>query len=100
MLLITALLTQSISRIQWLSKFDEFVIYIFFNRFFGHWQLTLQELYIKKRRSVSTPRQSICGSKQAVINVAKIFMRKQNREIEHLLLTINKIGLSYCQASL
>lgn len=29
MLLITALLTQSISRIQWLSKFDEFVIYIF-----------------------------------------------------------------------
>lgn len=47
MLLITALLTQSISRIQWLSKFDEFVIYIFFNRFFRHWQLTLQELYIK-----------------------------------------------------
>lgn len=30
MLLITVLLTQSISRIQWLSKFDEFVIYIFF----------------------------------------------------------------------
>lgn len=47
MLLITALLTQSISRIQWLSKFDEFVIYILFNRFFRHWQLTLQELYIK-----------------------------------------------------
>lgn len=47
MLLITALLTQSISRIQWLSKFDEFVIYIFFNRFFRNWQLTLQELYIK-----------------------------------------------------
>lgn len=47
MLLITVLLTQSISRIQWLSKFDEFVIYIFFNRFFRHWQLTLQELYIK-----------------------------------------------------